>query len=198
MFVDSLKRFFSLNKKTLLIIFSVLLICVFTGIFCTVKMGQDFELNCIQNFLLNKFFCKKISVVGFLFLNLLFLFVLLFITYILSFTSKVGFILISIFLLYISFQLGVDITIIFINLGIIKGAIFGYIICLPCQLISIFLFFVFSIKLISLNKQMCRFGNSFIKNNEIKIIFFFFIILSVLITIQSIMFFLLSKFFIFM
>ena len=197
LFFDNIKRFFSLNKKTVIIIFSVILICLFTGCFCTIKSGNEFELGEIQNFLLRKFFCNRISIFGFLFLNILFLFFTLFLIFCFSFLRGFSTFIIISFLMYISFQTGVDACIIISCLGSIKGVIFAFLILLPFKIITLFLLFLFSTRLIFFNKQLSKYGNCYVRESEFKILLFFFIISSILLIIQIILLVTLSKFFIF-
>ncbi len=197
LFFDNIKRFFSLNKKTALIVSSIILICLFTGFFCAVKTGNEFELSQIQNFLLRKYLSNNISVFVFLFLNILFLFLTLFLIFCLSFLRGISAFLVISFLIYISFQTGLDVCIILSCLGLIKGVIFTFLILLPFKFTTLFLLFLFSLRLIFFNKQLSKYGNCYVREHEFKILLFFFIIISILLIIQIVLIIALSKFFIF-
>lgn len=193
-FLDNLKRFFSNNKKSLIIIFVIFLLGLLTGIFCTIKANRPYDLTFLQSYTIKSFLIKK-SLVTFIFVKSVFVFLLLLAFYFMS-HLKFGNVLMVLISSYFAFICGVDVTIIVIVLGLVKGLLIG-IIYLICQTALIVLLLLFGFNMSKYNKQMCIYGNSSIKGQEFKIFLFFFLIMFLIILVQGLLMALLCKFFVF-
>jgi len=195
-FSDNIKRFFSLNKGICIVICSLILLGFFTGFFVCLKMGQALKLSDLQSIILRNYFCKNIGFFGFLFFSLLCSLLLFFTLYILSYVKFLSFLIIGL-IVFFTYRFGVDSCTLIVNLGGVKGSLIVIIGCIPCKLLTYFFYYMFAFKMIYFNKQLSRYGNCCIKNNEIKILFSFYLVVSLLILIQIILLFVLGKIFIF-
>lgn len=193
---NGVQRFFSLNKKVVFIVLSVMLICVLTGIFTSAKTCVHISVCLVQNVPLRLFLLNKLSLFGYIFLQLLFCFSLLFLVFFLSF-FKIGSFFIFCILSYFCYALGVDLAIIFVSFSILKGIFVAVLGILPFKLFIFFLIFLYSIKLIRLNKSVGACGSSSVKAYEFKNMLSFFLVLSALIVLQSLVLFLITKIFVF-
>lgn len=196
LFFDNLKRFFKLNKTLVIIVCSLILLSFLTGFFCTIKLGQDFNLLNLQSFILKKLFTKKISFVGFFFLKSLVNILILTLIFFLSF-FKVGQWFLILILGYLTYLLGIDSFILIKYLGFLKGAILFVICYIPCQFLIFSVLYVFLIKLISVNKQISCYGNCFYNGQVLNFALLVLIVISVLSLVQTFLLFLLAKFIVF-
>lgn len=191
-FFDNIKRFFSLNKTLVIFITTIFLLGGVTGVFCVLKSSNYFTIYSLKDFLLKEFLLNKISLFSFFFIKIIILSLLLFIIYLLS-NTKIFPILFSIFLLYISFLMGVNSAIIFIIFPSMKGIII-FIPFFLYNLIFFFLICVFGFKMCGCNSQMSRFGNCYINGIQFKVISFFFFILSINLLLNVILYALIFNF----
>lgn len=193
---DCLKRFFFLNRRFVLIISAILLIGVLTGIFCCAKTSITINIYYVQNLSLRLFIINKLSFIGFIFLSLLTDLILLFLIYFLSFL-RFGWIIIFCILAYLCYVFGVDISVVFISFGSIKGILISLIGILPFYSITIFIMSIYSFRLICFNKQFSGNPCCNLWENEFKILLSYFFILSIIVFIQAIALFVLTKIFVF-
>jgi len=193
---DGLKRFFFVNRKFVLIILIVMLIGVLTGVFCCAKTSITINIYYVQNIALRLIIIDKLSFIGFIFLSLLFYFILLFLIFFLSF-FRFGSFFIFCILAYLCYCFGVDMSVVFISFGSLKGIFISFGAILPFYSVTIFIFFVYSFKMIGFNKQFSICGNYEIKRYELRILFSYFLILSIIIFFQGITLFVVTKIFVF-
>lgn len=193
---DGLKRFFFVNRKFVLIILIVMLIGALTGVFCCAKSNITINIYYVQNIPLRLIILDKLSFIGFIFLSLLFDFILLFLIFFLSF-FRFGSFFIFCILAYLCYCFGVDLSVVFISFGSIKGIVISLAGIFPFCSVIVFIFFVYSFKMISFNKQSSICGNFETKRYEMRILFSYFLILSIIIFLQGITLFVLTKIFVF-
>lgn len=196
LFFDNLKRFFTLNKTIIIFICSFIILGFITGVFTTLKLGQEFSLNLLQNIALKKFLLNDCGFFGFLFLSLLFCFVYIVVSFFLSY-FKIGKIFLILFYIYLAYLVGIDFIIIIKCLGSIKGflfALFGYLIW---RFLFLFLLFLFALKLSYYNKQLCCYGRCSISDVSKKLFLTFLTTGCIVIFIQSLILLILLKIFVF-
>jgi len=193
---DGLRRFFFVNRRFVIFIVIIMLIGILTGIFCCAKTSITINIYYVQNFPLRLMILNKLSFIGFIFLSLLFYFFLLFLIYFLSF-FKFGAFLIFCILAYLCYVFGVDLTVIFISFSSIKGIVIAIVGILPFYSVMFLIICAYSFRLICLNKRLSFCGNFNIKGFEFKIMLSYFLILSIIIVLQGITLFILTKIFVF-
>ena len=197
LFFDNLKRFFTLNKGLVLFISLLVLLGFLTGIFTTLKLGQDFSLSLIQNIALKKFLLKDCGFFGFLFLSLLFCLIYVVVCFFLSF-FKVGRITAILFFLYLSYLVGIDFIVIIKCLGTFRGILFALLGYLVWRFFMLFLLCLFIFKAAYYNRQLSCYGRCSITDVSKKLILTFLIACSLLVFLQSILLLILAKLFVFL
>lgn len=193
---NGVQRFFSLNKKFVLIVLSIMLVGVLTGIFACAKSSECITIYFLQNIPLRLFLLNKLSLFGFIFFQLLFYFLLLFLIFFLSFFKLGGFFIFCI-LSYLCYIFGIDLAVVFVSFSSFKGVFLSVFCILPFQTILIFLIFVYSVKLIRLNKGVGACGSGCVKAYEFKNMLSFFLVLSIIIILQALVLFVLTRIFVF-
>lgn len=195
-FFDNLKRFFTLNKKLVWVIFLLALVGILTGVFCSLKVTSLYTLTMLRDMALKQFFLKKVGGVGYILLKILSVVALLFVIYFLSF-FKFGRFLFWLVMGLLAYFIGIDCVILIKVFGGIRGTVFAFVCVVPFSVSVMFLLFVFGLKLGDFNRQMCAFGNSCSKNQEFKLLLFFVLLISLVIILQGIFLAIFSKIFVF-
>lgn len=193
---DGLRRFFSLNRRFILFISIIMLIGMLTGIFCSAKTSIIININFVQNIPLRLIILNELSLIGFIFLSSVFIFILLFLIFFLSF-FKFGAFFIFCILAYLCYVFGVDVTVVFISFGSLKGIFISIVGILPFYSMMYFIIFIYSFHLIGFNKQFSICANGDIKRYEFRILLSYFFILFILIVLQGITLLILTKIFVF-
>ena len=194
-YYDNLKRFFSLNKSLLFSIFLIFLLGLITGIFCTIKTNVFINLSYIQNPPLKLLLLKRLSVFGFVFCEIIIYFLFLLGGFLLSFNkfSKIIFVAIFIFLSYI---LGIDLSVMVVCFGLLKGLIYG-VICFIFGEFLLFLLMIFCFKMAIFNREKCIYGTSILKGREGNMFLTFLLLICITLIFYGLALFILSKIFVF-
>ena len=212
-FEDGLRRFFSVNKKIIIAIFLVMFAGVITGIFCTTNANVQINIYYIQNFPLRLFLLHKLSVIAYIFLEALLFFFAIILIYFLSFFNFVRFFVFFLFyffsffyfgrffvfflLAYFCYVFGVDVSVIFVVFCGIKGVFLCIFCIIPFQFSMIFIFFLFSLRQVCINKNLSACGNTLAKKFEFSVLLNYFLILSMLIIFEAILLLIITKIFVF-
>jgi hypothetical protein len=173
-----------------------MLVGVLTGVFVCAKTSTSTTILYVQNFPLRLVLIHKISSFTFIFLEVLLFFVTLLLVHFLSF-FRFGRVLIVAMLVYFSYIFGVDVTVIFISFGALRGVIFSMVGVFIFEASALFIIFVYSFKQICFNREYMKFGNCFIRDYEFKILLSNLLLLAIITILQGIAIFILTKIFVF-
>lgn len=195
-FQDALKRFLFVNKRTLVTILVIMLLGVLAGIFCSSKIFIFIDINCVQNIPLRLFLLNKMSIIGYVFLSILFYFCVFFIILLLSF-AKFGSIFIFCILTYLCYAFGVDLSVIFISFGSIKGIVVATIGLFPFCALVFFTLSIFASNLLCFNNRLNLCGSSRQLGDEFRYMLNYLYVVSGILFVQSILIFVLIKIIIF-
>lgn len=195
-FWDNVKLFCRLNKTLILSICCIICLGVLTGIFCVAKSACDIFFTHIQCFSLRCYFLHKMSLVGFLLLESLFVAICFVLIFLMSYL-KCGKFLIIMLSMYISFRLGVTVAVLVCVLGVVKGFLFAILaVFVPC-VFRLALYLIFGFRMCEFNKQFCLFGNSAIRGEEVKLTLCFCAVCVVAVIVQTIILLILGNLFVF-
>lgn len=186
---DSLKRFFSLNKALIFCISLVLSLGLITGILCVIKSDSPIKLQTMPYFLLKKVLSKEKSFFFYFFIKSLITGLIFAACFIFSFL-KIGPFLVCGTLFYMGYLLGISCAILFYC---VKLSLLLIIVVVPCEILVLFLLSICSFRFLKFNKQLSKYGNCYIRGNEIKILMLCFIICIAIILIQTLLLILLFK-----
>ena len=196
MLTDNIKKFFSLNKKEIFILVLFIIIYLFTGLFSAIKIGKEFTLYDLQNFLLKNFLLEKTSFLMFILLNIFLYFLLLIVICILS-KFRITLFIVILFIGYLAFLLGIDSYIIISSIGIIKGFVICILFYVPCQIFILLINNLFCLRLFEIYKYSKNI-KCIEKNNKIKLLTNFCIVAVLLIIVEGISLLITTKFFVFL
>ncbi len=195
-FWDNVKLFFRLNKALILSICCIILVGVLTGVFCVAKSSSEIFLTHIQCFPLRSYFLHKMSLVGFLLLESLFVVICFILIFLMSYL-KCGKFLMVLLSMYISFRLGVTVAVLVCVMGALKGLLLAILaVLIPCAF-RLVMYLIFGFRMCEFNKQFCIFGNSAIRGEEVKLTLCFCGVCVVAVIVQTIVLLILGNLFVF-
>ncbi len=167
-----------------------------TGVFTTLKLGQEFTLNLIQNIALKKFLLKDYGFFGFLFLSLLFSLVYIVLCFFFSY-FKIGRITCILFFIYLAYLIGIDFIILIKCLGSLRGIFFALLGYLVWRFLALFLLYIFIFKAGYYNKQLSCYGRCSISEVTKKLLITFLLASAIIVFLQALILLILCKFFVF-
>ena len=195
-FWDNVKLFFRLNKAVILTICCIMFLGVLTGVFCVAKASSEITLAFVQSYPLRCYLLDKMSLVGFFLLESLFVLICFVILFLMSYLKCGKFLIISLSL-YLSFRLGVTLAVLVCAMGVAKGIIYALLVGLIPYGIRLVLYMIFGFRMGEFNKQLCIFGNSAIRGEELKLALCFYVVCMASVVFQAVVLLILGNLFVF-
>lgn len=173
----------------------IILLGFFIGIFYSIKAINIFPNPIIKDILFKKLICKEINLFVYFLFKSVFLFLITFILFLFSFT-KIRYFICYLVIISFSFCFGLSCVYAYFYYSCFIGIIFCIIVfVLEMLLLTVMAFF--SLTYSKFNKQFALYGNCSIRNYELKILLFCFLILVLILLIEIILIFIMQKIFIF-
>ncbi len=195
-FWDNVKIFLKVNKTLVISICCVICLGILTGVFCVAKTSTEVLIIHIQCFPLRCFFLHKMSLIGFLLLECLFVAICFALIFFMSYLRCCKFLVVALSL-YLSFRLGITIAVLVCLLGVVKGLLYGLLAMLvPCGF-RLVMYQVFGFRMCHFNKQLCIFGNSAIRGGELRLALWFGGVCVCSVIVQTIILLILNNLFVF-
>ena len=195
-FWDNLRTFFRVNKALVITICCIICLGILTGIFCVAKTSTEVLIIHIQCLPLRFFLLHKMSLIGFLLLESLFVAICFALIFFMSYTRWCK-VLVVVLSLYLSFRLGITIAVLVCIFGVAKGLLYGVVaVFVPCGF-RLVMYQIFGFRMCHFNTQLCVFGNSSIRGEELKLALWFGGIGICSVAVQTIILLILNNLFVF-
>lgn len=151
--LNSIKRFFYINRFCFISLFLVFFIGIITGIFVAFKKADYLTCDILEKFILYRFLSKDISLIFFIIEKLLFVFIISAICCLLS-RFKFSIICFNIFVFFLSYYLGLLVATLIVLYGVV-GIVNVLLVVLPFELIIYSFLIFYMVWLFDFNKCSC-------------------------------------------